>query len=337
MSPGPSEILADPTLLLHRVDPARRRLLFRRTTAEAVRDSAFIDGRTDIWVGEPAELPFSAALELKPAPEPNRYVFHMSFSGSTLLARLIDRPGKALSLREPNCLVDLADWRSALAASGSADADFDPMLRFARAMIGRPWAGGEAVLIKPSSWVNNLIGDLTQPGLRAMFVTIARDEFLEAVLRGGRDRLAFTARLAAHLSPFVERGPDRLQAAIDSTDDAVGKAARLAVVAHDLQLRLFERAGARESCSVDFSAIRSDPARAASVAATALAVNVDAGDIAINCERWARANAKADAAYSGEQRRSENERVRAHYGELIEAALDWGAGALGAAQLERSA
>src|SRR5690349_10658976 len=236
-----AEIASDPRLLLHQVDPMKRQLIFRRTTADAVRSAAFIDGRTDIWTGEPALLGFDDALKREPREqEQRRYIFHMSFCGSTLLARLLDRPGKVLSLKEPNCLVDLAYWRTALVAADAPSADFGAALQFAAAMLARPWDPSEQVVVKPSSWANNLLDKLSLAASRAVFVTIARNRFVEAVVRGGNERLAFTARLAAHLAPFVSGGPALLQAAMDSTSDPLGKVARLALVAHDLEVRLFE-------------------------------------------------------------------------------------------------
>jgi hypothetical protein len=249
----------------------------------------------------------------------------MSFCGSTLLARLLDFPGKVLALKEPNCLVDLADWKRA-----GGGPEFEAMLRFALAMLGRPWAEGEQILLKPSSWANNLIADFAAP-TRAVFITIARDRFLEAVLRGGSERLAFTARLAAHLSPFAEGGPGRLQSAIDSDAEPIGKVARLALVAHDLELRLFERAIGRLAAAeiVDFANIEQSPFEAAAAAAAGLQLALDEAEIEANCDRWTQANAKADAAFSAEQRASENEQVRVAYGAVIDDALAWAENALG--------
>jgi hypothetical protein len=329
------EIVGDPCVLLHRVDPVHRQLHFRPAAPEAVRSAAFIDGRTDIWTGPPAVLGFAEAAGVQlTAAAPARAIFHMSFCGSTLLARLLDRPGKVLALKEPNCLVDLADWKR------SGGAEFAPMLKFAAAMLDRPWAKGEQVLLKPSSWANNLIDDLAAFGrMRAVFVTIARDRFLEAVLRGGSERLAFAARLAAHLSPFVEGGPASVQAAIDSAPEPMGQVARLALVAHDLELRLFERAisGGSLTCAqiIDFAEIEEAPTEAASRAATALVLGLDDADLAANVEHWTRANAKADASFSAEQRCEENRQVRAAYGALIDESLGWAAGALGPATLQR--
>jgi hypothetical protein len=308
-----------------------RQLEFRPTSAEAVRASAFIDGRTDIWAGSQLPLPFDAAVDL-PAATPAPAIFHMSFCGSTLLARLLDAPGKVLALKEPNCLVDLADWKT-----GGGGVEFEAILRFTLAMLGRSWAESEQILLKPSSWGNNLIDDFPA-AMRAVFVTLGRDRFLEAVLRGGTDRVAFAARLAAHLSPFVDGGPERVQAAIDSTPDPIGKAARLALVAHDLELRLFERAlgGNRLARAeiVDFSEIEREPFEAATRADQALELGLDSRDIQHNIDRWAGSNAKADAEFSAEQRQSENSAVRVAYGSLMDSSLAWAGQALGPTTLQ---
>jgi hypothetical protein len=335
------DVARDSRFLLHRIDPVRRELEFRQTTAEAVRNAAFIDGRTDIWTEPPVLLPFDAAAPAAPAPAQSfRIIFHMNFCGSTLLARLLDAPGKVLALKEPNCLVDLGAWKTELQPRNGAATDFHSMLRLAVAMLGRRWAAGEEIVVKPPGWANNLIDDLVAAsgGMRALFLTIARERFLEAVLRGGSERMAFTARLAAHLAPSVERGSERLQAAIDSNTEPMGKIARLALVAHDFELRLFERAIGRldEAEIIDFAGLEESPFEAATMAAAALQLGLDQAEIEVNCDRWAQANVKADAAYSAAHRGSENAEVRATYGALIDDALAWAEDALGPATLQRA-
>ena len=113
------------------------------------------------------------------------------------------------------------------------------MLGFADAMLFRRWQAAEPVTVKPSSWANNLIDDLVGESSRAVFITIEREPFAVAVLRGGHDRLAFTARLAAHLAGTVGEGDEWLSMAVESVDDPVGKAIRLSLVAHQIQRRLF--------------------------------------------------------------------------------------------------
>jgi hypothetical protein len=316
------QILGNPELLPHIVDPVARAVEFRPTTARQLREAPFIDGRTDIWTGPPVSLPFSAIDAAVNQPSgAGRYVFHMSFCGSTLLARLLDRPGKVLALKEPNCLVDLADWKAM-----GAGQDFESVLRFSRAMLQRPWAEGEAVLIKPSSWANNLLDELAADAA-AVFVTIPRHLFVRAVLRGGTPRLAFTARLAAHLAPSVG-GAGALKAAIDSTEEPLGKVARLALVAHQLQLEAFARVTDRNRL-IAFEEIEAAPSEAASKAAQLLGLDLGAGELDVNVRRWTRSNAKADAPFSADARRAEDDEVERLYAALISGALAWADDAFG--------
>jgi hypothetical protein len=321
---SPARVLADPSWLLHDVDPDRRRAIFWPTTEQAVRHAAFLDGRTDIWAGSPIELPFEVAVDAPPAGEPPRYLFHMSFCGSTLLARLLDLPGKTLILREPDILVKLADWRTALGRGAARTADFVAMLRFAEAMLFRCWHQSEPVIVKPSSWANNLIDSLIGQGSRAVFITIERAPFVTAVLRGGHDRLAFTARLAAHLAPSIDEGDAWLGKAVNSVDDPLAKAIRLSLVAHEIQHRFFARALERaEGAEIDFDLIESDPGLAALQAAQLLALPIETPDIRANISRWASEHAKGSVAYSVPQRESENAEVRKFHRARIDDALDW--------------
>lgn len=323
--------LTDPSCLLHDLDPDRRCAIFRPTTEQAVRQAAFLDGRTDIWAGSPTELPFERATDTAPAREQPRYLFHMSFCGSTLLARLLDRPGKSLTLREPDILVKLADWRTALGRAGERSADFQVMLGFAEAMLFRRWHAAEPVTVKPSSWANNLIDDLVGESSRAVFITIERERFAVAVLRGGHDRLAFTARLAAHLAGTVGEGDEWLSMAVESVDDPVGKAIRLSLVAHQIQRRLFARAiGRAHAAEIGFEMIESDPAQAALQSARLLGLALEPSDIDANVARWTAAHAKGQVEYSAVQREVENSEVRKFHRPRIDEALDWARTAFGA-------
>ena len=83
--------------LLHRIDPASRRLTYVRAEAEALRRTPFLDGRTTFWEGQPEIVGFDARPN--PAADPaERYIFHVSFCGSTLLAAALGEASGALVL-----------------------------------------------------------------------------------------------------------------------------------------------------------------------------------------------------------------------------------------------
>ena len=113
---------------LNRVHPGRRQIEFVRTDLGRLRAAIFLDGRERFSDGKP-EIEASPQSSVgEPAVGGDRMIFHQGFGGSTLLARLLDRCGAAIVLKEPQCLVDLADWQRGLRHDDSADAAFAPTL-----------------------------------------------------------------------------------------------------------------------------------------------------------------------------------------------------------------
>jgi hypothetical protein len=327
------ELLFDPRYLLHRIDHEGGRLIFLPTTRRLLARASFLDGRTRIASGPEIACSIADALrgaDVSVGGSRDRFIFHVSFCGSTRLARILDRPGRTLAMREPNVLVDLADWKAALDQRFASDPRLASLVRLACASLRSRWQPDEAVVVKPSNWVNNLIPELASasPGLRPLFVVISRRAFLRAVFRGGRERLAYTARAAAHLA--AGRPSDRalLNAAISASSDPLGKVAHIAAFAHWLQHRQFRSAmdagGWGSDHVVTFDQIESAPRAAASTAAAALDLALTADDLAEGVGRTSERNAKQpDAAYSREERFEADLKVDRVHGGHIEAALAW--------------
>lgn len=327
----PSKLFADPANFLHAIDVEADLAVFFPTSRERLREAAFVDGRSNIATGAPEPARLSELLRAaRPEPTPGRFIFHMSFCGSTLLSRLIDVPGHSLVLKEPNCLVDLATWKTLNIRTGQPYRRLASALDLARAALRRPWALGEEVTTKPSSWVNNLLDDLTlDPGqILPLFITMGRAAFVRAVFRGGTDRLAFTAQLASHLAAIFPEGDRLLQDAVEGADEALGRAANLALVAHELQLCLFERAlrrGGWDGQSViDFDEISTAPYEAARKASRGLRLGLESSDLEKNVAEHASRHSKMPRiGYSADQRRSDDKAVIAHHQKTIEASLAW--------------
>jgi hypothetical protein len=79
------------------------------------------------------------------------FLFHSAFCCSTLLANALEGEGRAMALKEPVLLNDIVGWR---ARGGQA---LQPLLDAALAALARPFAPGEAVVVKPSNLVNSLL------------------------------------------------------------------------------------------------------------------------------------------------------------------------------------
>lgn len=322
-----ADLLADPGWYLHRIDPAGGAATFVPTRPDLLTRPSFIDGRDDFACGPAVTVSLGRLLEAPPpqAAGPERMIFHVSFCGSTLLARMLELPGAAFVLKEPAALVDLADWKKA----APGDARLAPALAMVRAALGRRWSADEPVMVKPSNWVNNLLPDLTRdPALRAVFVTMARRPFLVAILRGGRDRLAFTARAAAHLATTQEE-QGWLRAAIAASDDPLARAVRLAAVTLHVQMRAFA-AVAVPGRAIDAAAVTGDPVAAALMATQLLDLGIDPGRLAAHAAAKSGEDSKNPGrAFTTAGRRGEDDAVEQHHGALLDAAEDWAERTLG--------
>lgn len=326
-----SELVHDPRFLLHKVDLSTGRLIFLPTSRPLLEQASFLDGRTEIAVGPPIACAIDEALAVPPRlGGPDRFIFHVAFCGSTRLARILDRPGRVLSLREPNVLVDLADWKTALDRRAAQDSRLAPLVRLACASLATRWQADEAIVVKPSNWVNNLLAELCLSGrdARPLFVVSSRRAFLRAVFRGGRDRLVFTARAAAHLASGRRSHQALLDAAIRAATDPLAQAAHIAAFAHWLQHRQFRRAmlagGWSSDHVVTFDGIEQSPLGAAAKANRALGLGLSPADLAEGVARNTSSHAKQPGAtYSAAEALEADRQVDRIHGQKIEAALAW--------------
>lgn len=326
--------------LLHRVDRQAGMMTFVPTTRAALAASPFIDGRAPFAAGPEIAVALDAALATAagtpPAGEVYRYILHMGFCGSTLLARLLDRPGSVLTLREPAALTDIANWQADLDERGAGDARLPAALAFARRCLQRRWAPGEAVVIKPSNWDNNLADALAQDA-HVVVVTIAPRDFVTAIFRGGRDRMLHAARAFVHLATAAPEFLPLFTAATAIDNAPFEKVARIAALWHALQLHLLTRVPA--PTRIDFTVIRDTPEIALRLACQALRLPPPAPHDRVTRTATLGLNAKAPGArYSADAHARADAQVAAHYGAAIDNALDWVAARLGSvARDERAA
>ena len=191
------EVLTNPGYFPVHIDLAGDRLLFVETSRSRLASMPFIDGRFRMTSGAAVEMALTDALAgwTKP-PGPDRFIFHVAFCGSTLLATLLDVPGRSFGQREPRLLNIIADACGSQPASLVASA-----LRLTRSLLRRPWRPGERTFCKPSNWANNLIPALTAhpQHIRPLFLAIDSRDHLLAMFRGGRERIAYVFDATRHL------------------------------------------------------------------------------------------------------------------------------------------
>jgi hypothetical protein len=323
------EVLADPRYFPVLLDLDGDRLLFVETTRELLASAPCVDGRSPIADGSAIEVRLSEALAAswaRPAP-PDRYIFHVAYCGSTLLATLLDCPSRSFALREPNILVDLANAKARFPENRT-----DPPLTLARALLRRRWQAAEPALCKPSNWANNLVPELTADPARIRPLFLATDQrtYLRAVMRGGRDRIESVLRTAEHL---LEDAADRdplWAAATARPADATEVAARLALVCLHRQFELFEQAIERGGWNsrhlLTLAQLEDDPVGACCLAAEALELDLPRSALkAAVARRGAYYSKGPGQAYSPGDRRARDEDVARAFGAAIDRALDWAA------------
>ena len=250
-------IARDPLWFPHRYDPGHDSVHFRRIHRSVHRAATFL---TDEYLpaAEPMVIRRSDAMAATPRQAPLHFIFHSAFCCSTLLARAFDAPGLAMGLKEPVLLNDLVGWQH----RGGTAAQIAPVLDAGLTLLARPFAPGEAVVIKPSNLVNGLAPGMLsmRPQARALLLYAPLRTYLGSVAKKGmtgrlwvRDLLVKQLREGLH--PFGYDGNDYL----GQTDLQVAALGWLAQ--HILFARLVEAFGPERVRTLDSEALMADPAR----------------------------------------------------------------------------
>jgi hypothetical protein len=140
-------VAADPGWLAHRYDPVADAFHFMQVSRDEQNVALFLTDEC-LPVGRAVQpIPRTRAVAAVGNPAPLRYIFHSAFCCSTLLARALNQPGLAMSLKEPVVLNDLVGWRR----RGGVDSDVLRGLDGALTVMARAFAPQESVVVKPSN------------------------------------------------------------------------------------------------------------------------------------------------------------------------------------------
>lgn len=174
--------LGDAQWLAHRYVEEGDRIRFRPASRERHRELPFL---TDEYLGdaeEQAELTVAECLAGL-APAKMGFIFHSAFCGSTMLLRALDRNGVAMGLSEPMLLNDVVGLRR----RGAATAQVARLADAATRLLGRPFAAGETVIVKPSNILNPLAELLLtlRSDAPAVLLYAPLEPFLISVVRKG--------------------------------------------------------------------------------------------------------------------------------------------------------
>ena len=169
----------NPAWHIHRYDESRDSFRAIYLTRTERRDATFL---TDEYLGD---RPFHALARPTGCRThaPSHFVFHSAYCCSTLLANLLDCPGVASSLKEPQLLNDIVGWRHRRASPQRVEVLLDESLH----LLGRRWSADEPVVIKPSNVCNGLIQPILtlRPESRAVLLYAALPAFLASIADKG--------------------------------------------------------------------------------------------------------------------------------------------------------
>ncbi|KQN02906.1 hypothetical protein ASE85_21240 [Sphingobium sp. Leaf26] len=181
--PPVTDVMASAEWLVHRYDPGHDAVHLHAVPRALHATIPFL---TDEYLGDvrqPLVLRRTDAVAAASAPAPIHFIFHSAYCCSTLLAAAFDHPGVAMGLKEPVLLNDLIGWRHRGAKGPDVARVLDDSLR----LLARPFAPGEAVVVKPSNIVNPLIPGIMalRPQARALLLHAPLDAYLASIARKG--------------------------------------------------------------------------------------------------------------------------------------------------------
>ncbi len=201
---------AEASLLPHMADLANDRLLIALLTEADYRAASFLDQRllTDRigreWIAWD-DLP-----DLGPAAATPDFIFHIGHVGSTLVSRLLAEVGDGLPLREPVLLRTLAQVAERIDRPESVWSPGLYQTRLAQVLgwLGRGFAPGQRAMVKASSVITAIAGDLTGVDGRALFLYAALPRYIETILAGEASMAETLAQAPARMARLAALLPD---------------------------------------------------------------------------------------------------------------------------------
>lgn len=249
------------------------------------------------------------------------FLFHSAFCGSTLLTRALDKPGMAMGLSEPATLNDVVGLRWRGAAGPAVARVADVALR----LLARPYAAGEAVVVKPSNLLNPMADLLLalQPDARAVLLYAPLETYLISVVRKGLHCRLWARQL---LQGFLREGyadfgfsPEDYFQQSDLQVAAIGWLAQ-----HRHFTQLVRKFGAERVATLDADRMTARPDEAIAAVTQHYGLGCDAAAVArIVAGPAFSKHSKSGAAFTPDDRQAEYAAARSAHGEEIDMVLAW--------------
>lgn len=181
-APTADVIWKDARWLAQAVDPRAGLVRLVEMTADSYRDASFLDDRMMQRPQTTHLLPWDDVADTMPAEARSdaRWIFHIGHVGSTLIARLLGELNDVLSIREPRSLRDLAFFPHEVRSR------FTPTVR---TLHSRTFAPEQKALLKATSFVSEIAGELRTNEGRALFLYATPRLYIAGILAGENSRV----------------------------------------------------------------------------------------------------------------------------------------------------
>lgn len=320
MSTTPTpDFLRDPQWFPLDYDARRDAFEVTRVDLDLLGNASFLDNRA--WAGTGARqcLPAPSCV---PPPQMPALLCHTAFCGSTLLARALHAPPASVVLKEPSVLLSLA-LHQLKSPAGSFSTHWHA-LEVALGMLGRPWAPGGRVLVKPTNQVNRLLPALLaatdQP---AVLMYSSLEEFLLSCCK----KLPNAETPLRWMAQFLLPGT-RLQARLTLPDAYVPNFVESCVLTWYAQIERYAIALQADQGdrlrTLDMAQLLSDPRQSVQACALWLGLEDPALDLPARVQSTFSRDAKNPARhFNNAMREHEKTLVRDRFMPMIEQALKW--------------
>jgi hypothetical protein len=322
-----TDLIGNPAWLAHRYDPGHDAFHFRWVDRDRHAATTFLT--EEALVDAPGPIPVARADTAPPVTTPLHFIFHSAYCCSTMLARAFDAPGTSMALKEPLLLNDMVGWRR----RGGEPARVAEVLDRALALLARPFAPGEAVVVKPSNVVNALAPVILalRPEAKALLLHAPLPAYLRSIAKKDMWGRLWVRELLVGLlkDGLVDLGFDT-EGYLGLTDLQVAAVGWLAQ--HALFARTVARYGPARVATLDSETLvaRSRDAMAALVRLYGLSIDPAGIDAIVAGPAFTR-HSKLSAEFGAAQRAAEHRNAADLHGDEIIKVVIWAEAAAKAA------
>jgi hypothetical protein len=297
------------------VDVTARVIRLAKVDEAAITAASFLDNRWQIDWKTVQTVSFDAIDA--GGTERVAWLWHTSFCGSTLLARMLHVSPFSVALREPLVIRRLSD-------AAEQGVDIREAVAKVLSLIARPWHEGGSLLVKPTHAALNVACRLMSATQgKAIVLTSSLEDFLTSHLKKAPETLAKIPLLterALGVTRLVERLP------VEAFDPP-GTLAAIALqwaAQREVVAELLRHIGADRCRLLDWNELQQNLQTSVPMCSNALGLGIPDDALSKNIALHAGTHAKAiDRKFDAQTRRSEAAVLRREFGQQIQAAVEW--------------